>query len=260
MKKVLLLSVLTVCASPLRAQQAPNRENIGEVPGAPSGTVPATPNHAPGAEGIEAASGKSLDERFIHQAAQAGHMEVKIAEMALTKASRDDLKAFASMIVKEHSAANAELLEIAKSLGLEISDGTPVGSHGKTDYAKPENDPSGRRQTEALPKDPTKEGGKDRHQALKDKTGSQFDIAFMEVMEQCHQEDITLFEKAQGMVKASRLKGFIDKTLPVLTTHAAALAALERIDPSRPNARTGSPAETPSPVAPKSPDAITPNR
>lgn len=259
MKKLILLTSLTIGLPLVTAQQAPNRENSGTAPDATPGSTAGTPDKPPGIAGSggETASDRSPDEGFIRKAGESGQMEVNLAEMAANKASRDDIKAFAAMLMKDHSAANAELGKIAKSLGVDIAVSSEAHS-GKTAHARSANDPSGRQLTET-PKDPSKDGATDKHLGLKEKSGASFDAAFMEAMNDCHKEDIALFEKAQAVVKTPALKAFITKTLPVLKTHATALAALEKKDPSRPDARTGSPAETPAPRTPAT-DGIPPNR
>lgn len=262
MKQILLFTALTLGALPVSAQQAPNRENLGGTPGAASGGVPASPDNLPGESGrSEIASDKSPDENFIRKAGPAGQMAVRMGEMAMSKASREDIKAFAAMLVKDHTAANASLGEIAKSMGVEIPGDAHAGSSAKSAHAKPANDPSGRQQTESVPRDPSKdkESAADKHSELKDKSGMAFDTAFLEAMEKCHKDDIALFEKAEASVKNPALKAFIEKTLPVLKSHATALTALERKDPSRPDARTGAPSATPSPSTP-APGGSSPNR
>lgn len=257
MKKIALFTALTMGVSPLPAQPAPNREGIGDVPNSipagPKETTPGSPDKPQGESRAEVAS-ESPDERFVRKAGKAGLMEVEIAEWAVTKATREDLKSFAATLVKDHSAANAELAAIARSMGLEILGATESGTPEIAGHAKPGSDPSRRQKTQITPDDPSKQAGDNTHHALKETTGIAFDAAFMEAMDECHINDIALFEKAKGDVRLSTLKVFVDKSLPVLKTHASALTALKRKDPNRPDAKTGSPASdpagTPNPALP----------
>ena len=238
MKKIALFTALTMGASPLPAQPAPNREGIGDVPNSipvsPKETTPGSPDKPQGESRAEVAS-ESPDERFVRKAGKAGLMEVKIAELAVTKATREDLKSFAAILVKDHSAANVELAAIARSMGVEIPGASESGTHEKANPAKRDNDPSERQKTQTTPADPSKQAGDNTHHALKETAGIAFDAAFIEAMDECHRNDIALFEKAKGDVRLSTLKAFVDKTLPVLKTHASALAALKRKDPNRPD-------------------------
>ena len=53
------------------------------------------------------------DEEFMKEAAQGGMAEVKLGELAATKAQNPDVKAFAKKMVADHGKANAELKTLA---------------------------------------------------------------------------------------------------------------------------------------------------
>ena len=249
MKNLLLVTVFTMSTAPLIAQQAQNRDKAG----AATDGSPAASDKLPGSTGAgEVASDHSPDERFIRKAGAAGQMEVKLAELANAKSSRDDIKALAATIMKDHTAANAELGKIAKSMGVDIPDAPAAGAHRKSAHSSNPADPAGGPPNNSAPHDPSKPGNSNKHVDLQDKTGPAFDTAFIQAMDQCHTEDIALFEKAKDLVKNPELKGFVEKTLPILISHAAALAAVSKKDPSRPDARTGSPSENPGSRAPGS--------
>ncbi len=55
----------------------------------------------------------ATDVEFAKHEAAAGMAVVKIADLGVKKAVRTDGKAFAAMIFKDHSAANAELMNLA---------------------------------------------------------------------------------------------------------------------------------------------------
>lgn len=233
MKKILLLTSLAICAAPLRGQNAANRENLGDVPATSPPSISDKPPGASGTEAAEVPSEKSADEQFIVKAAKSGMMAVKAGELGTARAFREDLKAFAAKLVKDHFAANAELREIAKTIGMEI----PDASHEPSGSSRSAGDPSGRQHPDSGSKNSTREGHSDAHEALKEKTGAEFDTAFIEVMQKGHQEAIAMFEKSQGTVKSPALKAFIVKTLPVLKSHSTALASLERKDPNLPEVK-----------------------
>lgn len=244
MNRISLLTALSLGAVPLRADPVPHRENIGTVPPAAPArageNTPSSTDKLPGAVNPGTASEKNTDEQFIHNAAKSVRRELKIAELAVTQALRDDLKAYAAMQVKDLSAANAALVEIAKSLGADIS--YPSRDYGRKESGsfRPEHATTGKPQKGALPKDPGQETEWDPWNTLKEKTGVAFDAAFMQVMKEGLLRDIALFERAKGNLKAPALQTFVAKTLPVLITHAAALDALEKKDPNRPAAKTNS--------------------
>jgi putative membrane protein len=250
--KTLILTTWALTALPLTAQQIPGRDAPGEPPRTDPTSYP-LPNQPPGVEARETGSGQTRDEHFIREAGKAGKLELKIAELAITKATRDDLKAFAAAVVKDHSTANQELAGIARSLGVDIPD-PAYGKPGQNrEFPKPALDPSGRPPGAAGLPAPGAESTAAGHEALQQRTGAHFDTAFIEVMQESQSRNIALFEKSKDLVSFPGLKGFIEKTLPVLKTHAVALEALQRKDPNRPDAQTGSPAAIPEPTLPGGP-------
>jgi putative membrane protein len=142
------------------------------------------------------------DRKFIEEAANSGMFEVQVSQLAASKATDANVKSFASMLVDQHTAANNELVKIANARGVELP-------------AAPKR--ALRRDTEKLGK----------------KSGAEFDRDFVrEVGIKAHEKDIKLFEKASKDVKDAELKGFVDKTLPVLREH---LAAAEKLPQSGKN-------------------------
>jgi putative membrane protein len=62
-----------------------------------------------------------LDSReFVNRMAVAGMAEVELAKLASERAINPDVKAFAQMMVRDHSRANDELARIAKQLDIEV--------------------------------------------------------------------------------------------------------------------------------------------
>ena len=55
----------------------------------------------------------TADENFILAAAQGGMTEVKLGELAAQKGTRDEVKAFGQMMVKDHTAINHDLKALA---------------------------------------------------------------------------------------------------------------------------------------------------
>lgn len=137
-----------------------------------------------------AADGKltSGDEAFLKKAAEGGMMEVKLGELASTKAKRQDVKDFGAMMVKDHSAANAELKTLAASKGVTLPD-----SVGKMHQMKLDK--------------------------LSKLQGDEFDGAYVKDMVEDHEMDVKDFEKEGSKGSDTDVKAFVTKTLPVLKTH-----------------------------------------
>ena len=62
----------------------------------------------------------SSDKRFMIQAAQGGTAEVQIAQLALNKASSDQVKQYAQEMIDQHSQANNQLAALAAQKGVTL--------------------------------------------------------------------------------------------------------------------------------------------
>jgi putative membrane protein len=131
------------------------------------------------------------DRKFIQEAAEAGMYEVQVAQLAASKATDPNVKSFAETLVKDHQAANDELVQLANAKKVELPAAPPRAK---------------RRDVEKIAK----------------LSGAELDRRFIrEVGVKDHQKDIKKFEKASGDVKDAQLKAWIDKTLPHLREHLA---------------------------------------
>ncbi len=61
---------------------------------------------------------------------------------------------------------------------------------------------------------------------LKERSGKEFDTAFLEHMSRCHDKSIALYEAGKKVAKAESVVACIDKTLPVLKVHTATIRQL----------------------------------
>jgi len=114
-----------------------------------------------------------------------------VAQMAAGKATDPNVKRFADTLVKEHTDANNELVQLANSKNVELPAAPPRGK---------------RKDIEKLGK----------------LSGNEFDQRFIrEVGIKDHEKDIKKFEKASEKAKDPQLKAWIDKTLPHLRQHLA---------------------------------------
>ena len=62
----------------------------------------------------------STDRKFAMMAAMGGMAEVEMARLALTKASSDAVRQYAQKMIDDHTAANAELMQIAAAKGMTL--------------------------------------------------------------------------------------------------------------------------------------------
>jgi len=126
--------------------------------------------------------------QFMQDAATGGTAEVTLGRMAANKAASAQVRAFAERMVKDHGAANDELMELAKKKGVSLS-------------------------TQLDPK----------HQAVVDRLGKlsapELDREYMQAMVDDHQADVAKFEREAKGGRDADVKAFAERTLPTLRRH-----------------------------------------
>jgi len=130
----------------------------------------------------------SSDTMFAMKAAQAGIAEVKLGQLAVTKASNADVKAFAREMVEDHTRANEQLKSIAVQNGMTLP--STMDAKDQAVYDK-----------------------------LSNESVAQFDRAYMRSMVKDHQQDIKAFNKEARGGKSPQLKQFAQQTTPTLERH-----------------------------------------
>jgi len=132
----------------------------------------------------------ATDVEFVKHEAAAGMAIVKIADLGVKKAVRPDVKAFASMIVNDHTTANAELTKLAATKGVELS-AVIDPKHAET------------------------------FQKLEQYSGPDFDKEFLDVAVSGHKKCVSSFEDAAKDSQDSEVKMWAVKMLPALKAHLA---------------------------------------
>jgi len=124
---------------------------------------------------------------FMKRAAQDGQAEVELAQLATSKATDPQVKAYAQMLATDHGKANDELMSIAKTKNVTLS--TDMGAAQKA-----------------------------THDKLDKLSGASFDHTYIADMVKDHQTAIREFETASKSSDAD-VKAFAEKTLPTLRHH-----------------------------------------
>jgi putative membrane protein len=137
------------------------------------------------------------DKTFATKAAQAGIAEVAAGDLARTKATNEDVKGFADKMVRDHSAANAELRDAAAKSSV------------------------------VLPTDVSIEQ-KAAAERLSTFSGAEFDHAYVEQMVKDHTEAVELLRTEAAGGKDAHLKAFAQKTLPTIEMHLEMAKKLDR--------------------------------
>jgi putative membrane protein len=129
-----------------------------------------------------------MDKQFATKAAQGGIFEVKSSRIALAKTHNTHVRNVARRMVKDHSAANAELMTVAQDKKMMLP-------------------------TETDPK----------HQAiisnLHGLSGTAFDKAYIASQETAHADTVKLFEKEIANGKDGGYTAFAAKNLPTIEDH-----------------------------------------
>lgn len=127
---------------------------------------------------------------FLIKAASVGMMEVQLGSTAEQNSKSLGVKKFGTMMVKDHSQANLELKALAAARNISL----PVAVY---------------------------EIHQKRINELTPLRGSEFDVKYMKMMVDDHQDDIALFERAAKFADAE-VGAFATKTLPILKKHQEA--------------------------------------
>lgn len=128
------------------------------------------------------------DKMFVDAAAKGGMMEVMMGELAATNASNQAVKSLSRMIAQDHKKANAELKAWATSVNYTLPTSMDADQQKK-------------------------------HDELKAKKGAEFDKAYTIMMLEDHKKDIAAFRKEVSEGSDVSVKGFAEKTLPILENH-----------------------------------------
>lgn len=144
-----------------------------------------------GAGGATTAKPKNAEVSWLTDADTAGNAEVAAAQLALTKAQRADVRAFAQRMVDDHAKANKEIADLATKKGVVLA------------AAKPSKD-------------------------LDSTTGAAFDAAYLKAQVKDHEAAEKLYEKGAKSSDAD-IRAFAEKTLPTVREHLAEVRRLVAI-------------------------------
>jgi predicted outer membrane protein len=191
----------------------------------------------------------SSDRRFVTEAAEAGQAEIAHSQLALQRATNEDVKRFAQRMVDDHTKTNQELMQLASSKGITLPQGTMGPHSGQTtgaDTTGTQTRESGQSVTgrrEGQPQSGSQAGsqtgqqgtsqtgtqttgqiqvqGKHREsmEKLSKLSGPEFDREYMRQQLKAHEKAISLFEREANSGKDPELKAFASNTLPALREH-----------------------------------------
>jgi putative membrane protein len=132
------------------------------------------------------------DAKFATAAANSGLAEVALGKLALTKTTNAAIKDFASMMVMDHGAANAELMAIAKAKNITLPSEPDSAHLKKADELSKLKEPD-------------------------------FNKQYVSAMIDGHKKTLDLMNDEAKSGKDSTLKAFAAKTAPVVQKHLDAI-------------------------------------
>jgi putative membrane protein len=154
-------------------------------------TAPSTAAMPPGATTMGAAtsstSAMANGGGFASEAARAGMLEVKLADLALQKSNNSDVKSFAREMKQDHTQADQKLEQAAGS-------GAQLPMNLNADQQQ-------------------------QLSSLESKSGTAFDKAYADEEVQDHQKEVSLFQKASTSAPTEQLRNYASQTLPTLKDH-----------------------------------------
>ncbi len=200
MKEVQKWALMILCSGILLVMPAAAQSNTKTGNSGPGQTDATNPNTSDSANKASSntRSLTAADRHFMDKAAEGGKAEVELGQLAVQKASSEDVKKFGQRMVDDHTRANQKLQEVASQKGVTL----PDKLNAKDQAAK------------------------DRLEKL---SGKQFDQAYMRDMVKDHTKDVNEFQKEANTAKDPDVKSFAQTTLPTLQDH---LKQAKQIAPS----------------------------
>jgi putative membrane protein len=132
------------------------------------------------------------DAKFATSACEGSLAEVALGKLALQKSANDKIKNFANMMITDHSKANDSLAVIAVKKNITL----PIAVSADDQKAM---------------------------DSLNNKTGKDFDKAYVAAMIAGHKGALKLFQDAEKNCSDADLKAFATKTAPTVQMHLDAI-------------------------------------
>ena len=140
----------------------------------------------------------TTDQMFMTNVAIGNMAEIQLGQLATTKGTNADVKAYGQMMVSEHGLAQSELQTIANSVGFKLPDSVDA-----------------------------------MHQQLRTKliampSGRSWDTAYINSQVRDHQNTAAVFEAEIGGGQHAQVKGYATKYLPHIQMHLAKADSIAR--------------------------------
>ena len=193
MKRLMTLAMAGTLAVGAAACSKDNNRNATN----PNSTAARETGSAVGTSGTS-----SADARFVDEQLAGGRAEVSLGELAQQRATDPDVKSFAAMMVRDHTAAGTELKQIAAR--------THASAGNEAEHDKDHND---------------------TREALMKLSGKDFDKKYISEMVDDHEKDVKDVEDKAEHADNPEVRAWAAKTLPTMRAHLEKAKAIkERLD------------------------------
>lgn len=139
----------------------------------------------------------SSDRLFMERAAQGNMAEIRLSQLALQRASSDEVKQYAQQMIDQHTQANNQLMQLARQKNVTLP-----------------------RQLDA------------QHQQIERQlqrlSGASFDQAYMRAMVNDHAQTAALFQRQTEQGKDRDVVAFASQLLPAIQQHYAMANSMVR--------------------------------
>lgn len=194
---VALSGVLAACERTPEPPAAPADTPRAEGNASPTGLGPGSDTSSPPSSAAQTAAPSPEDNSFVTAAAAGGRAEAEAGRLMAGRAADPQVRAFAEMLDKEHTAANTELERIAGANGIPLPQGMAPAS-------------------------------REHIEELKTLTGAEADAAFLRHFgTTAHEDTIALFERQAKSGQVPELRSFAADTAPKLREHLRLARQLE---------------------------------
>jgi putative membrane protein len=166
----------------------------------------------------------SSDRKFVMEAAHGGMMEVELGRLAAQKGASDDVKQFGQRMLDDHSKANDELMQLAKTKGITLP---APGDHAMMSAAQQEGGKENRSAAE-----------KNHHEMMMKHQKVMAKLTYMEMMVKDHTKAVAAFEKEAAKGGDADLKRWASEKLPTLRDHLQQARAIEAAVKGKTSAKT----------------------
>ena len=137
---------------------------------------------------LQSQSLSDKDQKFLKEAAEGGIMEVKLGQLAVSKANSSEAKMLGQHMIDDHTKANFELMALAGKKNVSVP--SEMGGEGQK-----------------------------KEKELSEKSGADFDKAYAKCMVKDHKKDVKKFKTASKKADDKEVRDFAAKTLPTLEHH-----------------------------------------